>query len=91
MGECVDVFDDAFAEGVDVGVLAATYIDDGFRRVELGSINGVNGGIARFAFGDGVFADVSIQRFTFMFEDGKYWRYLASITRQGLTYRLKFG
>ena len=91
VGECADVFGDVFAEGADVGAFAATYVDDGFRRVKLGNINGVNGDVARFAFDDDAFAGVFVQRFAFVLEGGKHRRHLADVARQGLAGRLKFG
>ena len=45
VGERADIFGDVFAEGADVGAFAATYVDDGFGRVKLGNIDGVNGDV----------------------------------------------
>ena len=79
VGECADVFGDVFAEGADVGTLAATYVYHGFRRIKISNINGMNRNIARFAFDNDAFACVFVQRFAFVLEGGKHRRHLADV------------
>ena len=56
VGECADVFGDVFAEGADIGPLAATYVYYGLGCIKLSNINGVNRNIACFAFDNDAFA-----------------------------------